>query len=105
MKDWLNANPVKARAAVVALLTVLGTVVPKLAGIETNEEIIGLLLAAAAMAGGHSAGKQVVTHATDAARTDAARTTALAECCACPHEDPVRPAAVESGGDGMKIKR
>ncbi|WP_405007499.1 hypothetical protein OHV13_28625 [Kitasatospora purpeofusca] len=92
----------KARAAVVALLTVLGTVVPKLAGIETNEALIGLLLALAAMAGGHSAGKRVVTHATDEARTEAARAEALAECCACPHEAP--EAAVAYRSDGMKIK-
>lgn len=103
MKDWLNANPVKARAAVVALLTVLGTVVPKLAGIETNEAIIGLLLAAAAMAGGHSAGKRVVTHETDAARTEEARTAALAEGCTCPDADT--GPRVRLGDDGMKAKR
>ncbi len=78
----------------------VGTVVPKLAGIETNEAVIGLLLAAAAMAGGHSAGKRVVTHATDESRTEAARTEALADCCACPHQAPV-----EVGEDGMKSKR
>ncbi|MFJ1756021.1 hypothetical protein [Kitasatospora sp. NPDC088134] len=93
----------KARAAVVALLTVLGTVVPKLAGIETNEAVIGLLLALAAMAGGHSAGKRVVTHATDTANSEAARAAALTECCACPHEAP--GPAVAYGSDGMKIKR
>ncbi|MER7705476.1 hypothetical protein ABTX81_21610 [Kitasatospora sp. NPDC097605] len=100
LKTWLTANPVKTRAAVVALLTVLGTVVPKLAGIETNEAVVGLLLTAATMAAGHSAGRRVVTHATDEARTEAARAEALAECCACPHQAPV-----EVGEDGMKIKR
>ncbi|WP_031067078.1 hypothetical protein [Streptomyces sp. NRRL WC-3742] len=93
----------KARSAIVAALTVLGTVVPRLAGIETNEAVIGLLLAVAAMAGGHSAGKRVVTHETDAARTEAARTAALAECCPCPHADQ-EPAAPPQG-DGMKSKR
>ncbi|WP_328953682.1 hypothetical protein [Kitasatospora purpeofusca] len=100
LKTWITDNPVKTRAAVVALLTLLGTVVPKLAGVETNEAVIGLVLAGAAMAGGHSAGKRVVTHATDEARTEAARAEALAKCCACPHEAPA-----EVGEDGMKIKR
>ncbi|WP_043477137.1 hypothetical protein [Kitasatospora sp. MBT66] len=93
----------KARSAVVAALTALGTVVPRLAGIETNEAVIGLLLTIATLAAGHSAGKRVVTHATDAARTEAARVEALAECCACPHEAP--GPAVAYGSDGMKIKR
>ncbi|MFJ6622345.1 hypothetical protein ACIQOW_32785 [Kitasatospora sp. NPDC091335] len=93
----------RARSAVVALLTVLGTVMPKLAGIETNEAVIGLLLALAAMAGGHSAGKHVVTHETDAANSEAARVEALAECCACPHTDTA-PASVV-GTDEMKPKR
>ncbi|GAA1403289.1 hypothetical protein GCM10009639_47890 [Kitasatospora putterlickiae] len=93
----------KARATVVALLTLLGTVVPKLAGIETNEAVIGLLLTAATMAAGHSAGKRVVTHATDAARTEAAHAEALAECCACPHADPASVAPPQA--DGMKSKR
>ncbi|MFJ2775684.1 hypothetical protein [Kitasatospora sp. NPDC087315] len=93
----------RARSAIVALLTVLGTVMPKLAGIETNETVIGLLLAVAAMAGGHSAGKRVVTHATDAANSEAARTEALAQCCACPHADTT-PAPV-LGTDEMKPKR
>ncbi|MFE2410854.1 hypothetical protein ACFXDE_21170 [Kitasatospora sp. NPDC059408] len=90
----------KARSAVIAALTALGTVVPKLAGIQTNEAVIGLLLTIATMAAGHSAGKRVVTHATDAANTEAARTAALAECCTCPH-----PAPVAVGEDGMKSKR
>ncbi|MFI2609651.1 hypothetical protein [Kitasatospora sp. NPDC018619] len=93
----------KARSALVAALTALGTVVPKLAGIETNEAVIGLLLMAATMAAGHSAGKRVVTHATDAASTEAARAAALAECCACPHADPHTAAPPQ--GDGMKRKR
>ncbi|KOV10142.1 hypothetical protein ADK60_38470 [Streptomyces sp. XY431] len=100
LKTWITDNPVKTRAAVVALLTVLGTVVPNLAGIETNEALVGLLLTVATMAAGHSAGKHVVTHATDAARTEAARAEALAECCACPH-----PVPVGVGEDGMKSKR
>ncbi|MFJ5233950.1 hypothetical protein ACIQBJ_29115 [Kitasatospora sp. NPDC088391] len=92
----------RARSAVVAVLTVLGTVVPKLAGIESNEAVVGLLLAVAAMAGGHSAGKRVVTHATDAANSEAARAEALAECCACPHAEIAEPTAL---GDEMKAKR
>ncbi|MFJ7909014.1 hypothetical protein [Kitasatospora sp. NPDC096204] len=102
LKTWITENPAKARSAVVAALTMLGTVVPKLAGIETNEAVIGLLLVIATMAAGHSAGNRVVTHETDAANSDAARAEALAECCACPHPDPA-PAVV--GADGMKIKR
>ncbi|MGW3177745.1 hypothetical protein ACWDD9_00580 [Kitasatospora sp. NPDC001119] len=93
----------KARSAVVAALTALGIVVPKLAGIETNEAVIGLLLVIATMAAGHSADKRVVTTATDAANTDAARTEALAECCACPHADSAPVALPQS--DGMKSKR
>ncbi|MFJ7275334.1 hypothetical protein [Kitasatospora sp. NPDC098663] len=89
----------KTRSAVVALLTALGTVAPKLAGIETNEAVIGLLLMAATMAAGHSAGKRVVTHETDAANSEAARAEALTECCACPHPAPVL------GTDEMKPKR
>ncbi|MBO1415551.1 hypothetical protein [Streptomyces sp. FH025] len=92
----------RARSAIVAALTALGTVVPKLAGIQTNEAVIGLLLAIATMAAGHSAGKRVVTHATDTANSEAARAEALAECCACPHADPA-PTVI--GADGMKIKR
>ncbi|MFJ5924836.1 hypothetical protein ACIQF6_19760 [Kitasatospora sp. NPDC092948] len=80
----------------------LGTVVPSLAGIQSNEAVVGLLLAAAAMAAGHSAGKRVVTHATDTANSDAARAAALAECCACPHADPRTIAPPQ--GDGMKRK-
>ncbi|MFC8721372.1 hypothetical protein [Kitasatospora sp. NPDC057198] len=92
----------RARSAVVAALTVLGTVVPKLAGIESNEAVVGLLLAGVAMAAGHSAGKRVVTHATDAANSEAARTAALAEHCTCPHADVAEPTAL---GDEMKAKR
>ncbi|MFD4397867.1 hypothetical protein [Kitasatospora sp. NPDC058478] len=93
----------KTRAAVVAALTALGTVVPKLAGIQTNEAVIGLLLMAVTMAAGHSAGKRVVTHETDAANTEAARAAALAECCDCPHPAPQTVSPPQ--GDGMKSKR
>ncbi|MFD9687881.1 hypothetical protein ACFWXO_19230 [Kitasatospora sp. NPDC059088] len=92
----------KARSALVAALTALGTVVPRLAGIETNEAVIGLLLTIATMAAGHSAGKRVVTHETDAANTEAARVQALAQCCTCPHADQT---AVPPQSDGMKSKR
>ncbi|MFF4922918.1 MULTISPECIES: hypothetical protein [unclassified Kitasatospora] len=86
-----------------AALTALGTVVPALAGIETNEGVVGLLLIIVTMAAGHSAGKHVVTTATDAANSEAARAEALAECCSCPHADPAPVAPPQD--DGMKSKR
>jgi len=38
-------NPVRARAVILAVLTLLGVAVPGLAGIETNDALIGGIMA------------------------------------------------------------
>ena len=38
-------NPVRARAAILAVLTLLGITVPDLAGIETNDALVGGIMA------------------------------------------------------------
>lgn len=38
-------NPIRARAAVLAVLTLLGITVPGLAGIETNDALVGGIMA------------------------------------------------------------
>ena len=38
-------NPVRARAAILAILTLLGITVPGLAGIETNDALVGGVMA------------------------------------------------------------
>lgn len=38
-------NPVRARAVILAALTLLGVAVPGLAGIETNDALVGGLMA------------------------------------------------------------
>lgn len=38
-------NPVRARAVILAILTLLGVAVPGLAGIETNDALIGGIMA------------------------------------------------------------
>ena len=42
-------NPVRARAVVLALLTLLGVAVPGLAGIETNDALTGGIMALIAL--------------------------------------------------------
>ncbi|WP_441248931.1 hypothetical protein [Kitasatospora sp. McL0602] len=88
MKRWIKDNPVRARSGVVALLALLGLLVPSLAGLQTNETVIGLVLVAASLLGGHSAGKRVVTREADEASTAAALASGRRECCACPHALP-----------------
>lgn len=38
-------NPIRARAVILAVLTLLGVAVPGLAGIETNDALIGGIMA------------------------------------------------------------
>ena len=38
-------NPIRARAAILAVLTLLGIAVPGLAGIETNDALVGGIMA------------------------------------------------------------
>lgn len=38
-------NPIRARAVILAILTLLGVAVPGLAGIETNDALIGGIMA------------------------------------------------------------
>lgn len=42
-------NPVRARAVVLAILTLLGVAVPGLAGIETNDALTGGIMALIAL--------------------------------------------------------
>jgi len=42
-------NPVRARAVILAVLTLLGVAVPGLAGIETNDALVGGLMALMAL--------------------------------------------------------
>lgn len=42
-------NPVRARAVILAVLTLLGVAVPGLAGIETNDALVGGLMALIAL--------------------------------------------------------
>lgn len=42
-------NPVRARAVILAILTLLGVAVPGLAGIETNDALVGGLMALIAL--------------------------------------------------------
>jgi len=42
-------NPIRARAAILAVLTLLGIAVPGLAGIETNDALIGGIMALIAL--------------------------------------------------------
>ena len=42
-------NPVRARAAILAVLTLLGITVPGLAGIETNDALVGGIMALIAL--------------------------------------------------------
>lgn len=42
-------NPVRARAVILAVLTLLGVAVPGLAGLETNDALVGGLMALIAL--------------------------------------------------------
>ena len=42
-------NPVRARAVILAILTLLGVAVPGLAGVETNDALVGGLMALMAL--------------------------------------------------------
>lgn len=42
-------NPIRARAVILAILTLLGVTVPGLAGIETNDALVGGLMALIAL--------------------------------------------------------
>lgn len=47
--DTLRTNPMRVRAVVLAVLTLVGFLVPDLAGIETNDAIVGGILAVLAL--------------------------------------------------------
>ena len=50
-------NPIRARAAVLAVLTLLGITVPGLAGIETNDALTGGIMALMAIVLGWDSAK------------------------------------------------
>lgn len=50
-------NPARARAVILAVLTLLGVAVPGLAGIETNDALVGGLMALIALVLGWDSGK------------------------------------------------
>ncbi|MFK0290316.1 hypothetical protein ACIQU6_07515 [Streptomyces sp. NPDC090442] len=85
LKTLIRENPVRARAALVALVSLI---VP--AGID-SDAITSVIVAVVALWFGHSAGKQVVTHEVNGASTDEALSlveAARVECCGCPHVLP-----------------
>lgn len=59
VRAFLVAHPVRVRAAVVAVLALVGVAVPSLAGIETSEFVVGLVLAGVALALGQDASTKV----------------------------------------------
>lgn len=59
VRAFLVANPVRVRSAVVAALTLVGVAVPSLAGIETNEVVVGLVLAGVTVVLGQGASTRV----------------------------------------------
>ncbi|MGV9263165.1 hypothetical protein ACWDRR_00710 [Kitasatospora sp. NPDC003701] len=82
MKELIRQNPVRVRAAVVALVGLLASVVPALAGVDV-ELIAGPLVAAVALWAGQSAGKRVVlTEAAEMRQMEAAQS-----CCDCVHAE------------------
>ena len=50
-------NPIRARAAILAFLTLLGITVPGLAGIETNDALVGGIMALMAIVLGWDSAK------------------------------------------------
>jgi len=50
-------NPIRARAAILAVLTLLGITVPGLAGIETNDALVGGIMALMAIVLGWDSAK------------------------------------------------
>ena len=63
---FLQANPVRVRSAVVAVLTLVGVAVPSLAGLESNDLAVGAALASVSLVLGRGAAKRVVLPGEDA---------------------------------------
>jgi hypothetical protein len=74
----VKGNPVMVRSIVVAALSLVASFVPQLAGVEANETVIGVLVAAAALVLGKSAHNKVTPNETADAREEAAQMAAMA---------------------------
>lgn len=61
--DTLRTNPTRVRAVILAVLTLVGFLVPDLAGIETNDAIVGGILAVLALVFGWGRTEPVRTDA------------------------------------------
>jgi hypothetical protein len=76
--DMLKGNPVMVRSVIVAALSLAATFVPQLAGVEANETVIGVLVAAVALVLGKSAHNKVTPVESADAREEAAQVAAMA---------------------------
>jgi hypothetical protein len=85
--DLIKANPVRARAALVALIAILGRVFPAVSGIDADA-VITALTAVAALWAGHSAASRVTLTEHAEAETAKAVEAARSACCECPHTLP-----------------
>ncbi|NEB35883.1 hypothetical protein [Streptomyces sp. SID14515] len=83
IKELIAANPVRARAAVVALVSALAGVVPALAGLDV-EGVAGVVVGLVALLCGADAAKRVTLNET----SDMDVMAAARDCCACPHQMP-----------------
>lgn len=76
--ETIRSNPVMVRSVIVAALSALGAFVPELAGIEANDTVIGVIVAAVALVLGRDAHNRVTpTHVADA-REEAALVAGMA---------------------------
>ncbi|MFD8318909.1 hypothetical protein [Kitasatospora purpeofusca] len=97
MKDFIRNNPVRVRAAVVAVVALLASVIPALADVNA-EAVAGPIVAVVALWAGQSAGRRVVLSEDHqaaelraqraTAERDAAHDEAMALLAAAPPPEP-----------------